>query len=357
MEPKEIGQTRLMNQFIIDSTISDPAKLVSRMGALQAQDYNMSKWALGIRTKGSTNQIIEKAITEGSILRTHALRPTWHLVSSNDIHWILDLSAPQILPSLKSRHRELELDEKIFSKSFKIIEKILSNRIHFTRDEIMNELNRHKIVAEGQRAAHIMLMAELNKIVCSGSLKGKNQTYALLSEVVPKPIKLTREEAIDQLINIYFTTRGPASVSDFCWWSGLSITETKKALEQCKSKLFSFNQNSITYWTGKNFNSHQKIKDTILFLPAFDEFIICYKDRSAILPEDKVKHAISSNGLFRPVVVQEGQVIGIWKMLTSKNKNVIEIDLFNAKFKKAIKELDLKIDKFLNQKIEITFRK
>jgi len=357
MDAKEIGQTRLINQFIVNSTISDPAELVNRMGAIQAQDYGMSKWAVGIRTPDSTDKSVEAAIVNGSILRTHALRPTWHWVSSKDIDWILELSASQIIPTLKSRHKELELDQKTFSKSFRIMEKILENGNHQTRQEIMSELNKQKVNTDGQRSAHIMLMAELHKVVCSGALKGKQQTYALLSEISPKRIELKREEAIGKLIKLYFTTRGPATIQDFCWWSGLSITESKSALEHFKSQLFSFNQKSIIYWMGSPSNSILKAANSVLFLPAFDEFIISYKDRSASLPEDKVKHAISSNGLFRPMLVSEGQVIGIWKKSTLKDKTIIEIDLFNSNFKKVIKDHNFGLEKFLDHKTEISFVK
>ena len=121
----DIAQRRLSSQQIINSECKTAQDIVAWMGAMQAQNYPMAKWAVGIRLPGSTEQGIESAISKGEIIRTHLLRPTWHLVSPENIYWMLELTAPQIKISLKSRHKDLGLTESIFQKSNAVIRQAL----------------------------------------------------------------------------------------------------------------------------------------------------------------------------------------------------------------------------------------
>ena len=131
---------RAAGQQITVSRFSTAGSIASWMGAIQAQDFNMSKWAFGIRIRNSTEELINNEIDSGSIVRTHLLRPTWHFASSKDIRWIIDLTAPQIRAALKFRDKQLELTEKIYTKCNNILVKTLSERNHLTRDEVISEL-------------------------------------------------------------------------------------------------------------------------------------------------------------------------------------------------------------------------
>ena len=70
-------------------------------------------------------------------------------------------------------------------------------------------------------------------------------------------------------------------------------------------------------------------QELVYLLPAFDEFIISYKDRRAALPFENHIKAVSNNGIFRPVIVVNGQVVGIWKRTTKKDKVMVETDSLN----------------------------
>jgi hypothetical protein len=193
MDFKSISQTRLACQQIAGTNFTTPKEIVSWMGAMQAQDYNMAKWAIGVRLPGSTDAAIEDAFNKGTILRTHVLRPTWHFVSADDIYWMLALCAPHMNVSMKSRHKQLGLDEKIFAKSNSIIQKALEPGKHLTRPEIMSELNKNNIETQDLKSSHLMFHAELTGIVCSGNMRGKEHTYALLEKRVKKTSPITKD--------------------------------------------------------------------------------------------------------------------------------------------------------------------
>jgi hypothetical protein len=328
MNLKNIANIRLSSQQISSTKCKSVKDIVEWMGAMQAQDYAMAKWAIGVRIPDSTDKMVETAINNGEIVRTHLLRPTWHFVSAKDIYWMIELTAPQIKASLRSRNKELELSETIFSKSNNIIATALEGGHHLTREELKTKLEKAKIAIDDNRASHILLQAELDGIVCSGAITEGKQTYALLRERVPITKPLTKEEALEKLARKYFRSHCPATLQDFVWWSGLTIIDAKHALEMMKADLVSETIDSHTYWFANFSPIPRTDKESAYLLPAYDEYLISYKNRSASLPFDNHKRTISNNGIFRPVILVNGQVIGIWKRTIQKNKVIVETEFF-----------------------------
>ena len=107
MNDAQLLQLRLTNQHLIKPKYSSASKLVNYLGAVQAQDFAMSKWAIGLRTLSTTQKKVEAALNKGTILRTHVLRPTWHLVSAGDIYWMLELTAKNIKARMRSNEKRL----------------------------------------------------------------------------------------------------------------------------------------------------------------------------------------------------------------------------------------------------------
>jgi len=330
MDFSELLTIRLKNQQLTSSHYKTPQQLVEWMGAIQAQDYNSAKWAIGIRLPHLTEEQVESSFNQGEILRTHVMRPTWHFVSKDDIYWMLKLSSPQIKAVLNSRHRELGITEFLVNKCYLIMEEAIhSNELQaMTREELISEFERAGLPTDLQLASHFFLSAEIDGIICSGPLKGKKHTYSLLSKRVPNKILLTKEEALAKLALKYFSSHGPATVADFIWWSGLSASNARSALESIKDNLVSIRIASDNYWLSATTGKVEKPKDSVYLLPAYDEFLISYKDRSASITADDHKKAISSNGIFRPVVLVNGQINGLWKRDIKKDEIIIRTEYF-----------------------------
>jgi hypothetical protein len=358
MNPAEISDSRLISQQIKGSRFKTVKEIVGWMGGMQAQDYAMAKWAVGLRLPDSTEQFIETAVNNGEIIRTHVLRPTWHFVSADDVHWMLELSANQIRASQKSRHKQLGLSESTLKKSNKIIENALIGGKYLTREELLVELGKAGINLAENRASHLLVWAELEGIVCSGGTKQGKQTYAILDERVPKKKSWNKEEALAELAGKYFSSHGPATIKDFVWWSGLSVNHAKRALDQVAPDLISETIDSQTYWFTE-FHSISRIDhEEVFLLPAYDEFIISYENRSASLPMKDHKKTVSTNGIFRPVIILNGQVKGIWKRTINKEKVLIETELFmrpDRTTKGLIEKAALHYGDFLGKKTEINF--
>jgi len=287
----------------------------------------MAKWAVGLRLPGATINAVDDAFNRGDILRTHLLRPTWHLVASDDIRWMLHLTAPRIKTSLRSRHKELELTEAIVAKSNDAMVRALEDS-HLTREELVDVLTEIRIPTDENRASHLLLRAELDGLICSGAGRDGKYTYALLDSRATLIGALHREEALALLARRYFLSHGPATLQDFTWWSGLSATDARNGLESIRSELVSETVGEDLFWFASSFAAPVLANDKAFLIPAFDEFIISYRSRNASMPEVNLPKAVSNNGIFRPVIVTNGQVSGLWKRTVKGHKVMMEMKLF-----------------------------
>ena len=356
MKLNDITHARLLSHQIAGTKFKSQKEIVGWMGAMQAQDFNMAKWAIGLRLNKATHAIIDAAIDSGEIIRTHLLRPTWHFVSAEDIYWMIGLTAPRIKSSMKGRNKQLELTDKIFEKSFTIIEKTLRDGNHLTRKELVSKLNKAKIATDNNRSSHILFSAELEGIICSGKMIGKQTSYALINERIPKTKVVKKEEALFMLAKKYFESHCPATFRDFVWWSGLSVADAKHAMEMVRKDFVSEKINSEEYLFSNSFSSLKELKETVFLLPAFDEFLISYKDRTAAIVLQHQEKAFSKNGIFWPVIVIDGKVEGIWKREIKKGTLIVETIFFDPKKKKPkdiLKEAAVKLGNFLGYEVEL----
>lgn len=350
MMTSSVPLIRLLNQQVLSQNFKTPKELVGWMGAMQAQDYQMVKWAVGVRLHNAADKNIESAVAKGDIIRTHLLRPTWHFVSPKDIYWMLELTAPNIFASMKSRHKQLEITDAVIKKSTAVIEKLLRDGNHCTREEIFDALEKAKTATKNQRGIHLVMCAELKGLICSGIPKGKEQTYALLEERAPKKNLLKKDEALAELAQRYFASHGPATVQDFTWWSGLSVADAKSALEMIKQKFISEKIGERIFWMNTSSKLPKKTTTAVHVLPAYDEFIISYKDRSDVLTSAHLRKTISDNGMFWPIIVIDGRVEGTWKRKVEKDRVRIEPMFFQSapvKIKTLVEEAFQSYGKFL----------
>jgi len=298
------------------------------MGAMQSQTFELAKWGIGVRLTNSTNLDIENAINNGKIIRTHILRPTWHFISAEDIHWILDLSAPRVKPIFTGYGKMLGMDDAFAFKACGKLEKILRDENHLTRQELIDAFLVEGFQVNLDTINYIMGLAEQEGIVCNGRLKGNKQTYALLHEWIPKTYSLAREEAIEKLARKFFNSHSPATLQDFVWWSGLTLTDGRKAIEAIRDEFISEDINGRTFWMKNNIQIPTEWNDSALLLPPFDEFVVSYKDRSEIVKDKHYSKVMTKNGLFSPTLMYNGEIIGSWKRIVKKTKVETEITPF-----------------------------
>lgn len=309
----DIAERRLKGQRITDTGLRRPADVVEWLGAVQAQEYEAAKWAVGLRLKdGVVDADIERAFNEGRILRTHVMRPTWHFVAPSDIRWLLKLTAPRVQRVMASYNRQLELDARTLARGIAVMERALRDGQYLTRMEIGERLGRVGLSMAGQRLAHVVMHAELEGVVCSGPRRGKQFTYALLAERARDGQLLSRDEALDQLGRRFFRSHGPATIRDFVWWSGLTTADAKRALDIIKARGQEIEGRH--YWTFGSAPRGAVRESLVHLLPVYDEYLVAYRDRHAI-PHAASPVIAGARGPvnFYHALVIAGQVAGTWR--------------------------------------------
>ena len=289
---------RLHNQRLGASPFSKAVDVVRWFGAVQAQDFNSAKWALGLRMRKASDAAVEVAFNKGEILRTHVMRPTWHFVAPEDIRWLLQLTAPRVNLRAGPNYRKFELDAALFKRSNKIFVKALRGGKHLTRPALKSMLDADGIdVTDPVRLAHILLRAELDGVICSGPRIGKQFTYALLEERAPVAKTLDRDEALTELTRRYFRSHGPATLQDFVWWSGLTVEDAKRGI--------------ALVGTPRAARTKQSSSNSAHLLPAFDEYFVAYKDRQM------AAGSLSTSDVLGPTLIIDGIAAGSWKRMNS----------------------------------------
>ncbi len=325
-----IEEVRVYSQQLSEAVFDKPGELVHWMGAVQAQHYQMAKWAVGLRLKSATLQTVEEALRRGEILRTHVMRPTWHFVAAEDIRWMLKLSFSRIKSANESfaKSKNLGITEKSYFRCNRLFERILEGNRSLTKEEIATELMKAGLVVDFARLTHYLTRAEAEGIVCSGVDKDKKSTYALLEERVPPVKELHREEALAKLAVSYFRSHSPASLQDFVWWSGLSIGDARHAMDLIRSELTSDRFASSRLFVHSSCDKNMNIDRILHFLPAFDEYLISYKERETILNREYYFKAFNRWGTFYPVILYNGKIVGNWNKVASRGQVSVETSFF-----------------------------
>jgi len=321
----DIPRQRLRNQCVSRAALGRPSDVVSWFGAMQAQEYEFAKWAIGLRLHdGASNAQLERAFDQGKILRTHVMRPTWHFVTPADIGWMQALTGPRVQRLAAHYNRRLELDTRTLTRATAVIERALRDRQFLTRTELGERLGQARMAMLGQRLAQLMMHAELEAVVCSGPRRDKHFTYALVAERARPVPALSRDEALARLCRRYFSSHGPATIRDFVWWSGLTTGDAKRGLEMTRARREQMD--GLDYWTVGSHRYKETRDDLAYLLPIYDEYLIAYRDRGAVPHGPGVIRSGTRNAVtFQHAAIVRGQVAGSWKV--ARQGNAIRITL------------------------------
>jgi hypothetical protein len=240
------------------------------------------------------------------------MRGTLHFISAEDIRWMLELVAPRIIANNERRYKQLGLDEPTLARSNDVMVEALKGGKQLTRKELLSILRQKGISTEGHRASHMLQRASLDGLICQGVMQRNDPTYTLIDRAIPKGRIMERDEALAELAKRYFTSRGPATLPDYIWWSGLTVADSKAGLEAIESQLIKETINGQIYWRTSSRPAGQETSPTVYLLPGFDEYLLSYKDRSASIDVERIKKLTPTNGMLNPTIVIGGWVVGTW---------------------------------------------
>ncbi len=336
MDEHEIASLRLRNQQLIARKEKSAAAVVARLGAMQAQDYTGVLWSVGMRmaerSADATEAGVERALADGSIVRTWPMRRTLHLVAAADVRWMLALLAPRALAAAARNRALLGVTDVDLARSRDLFTRALEGGRCLTRAEMLDTLDAGGVTTAGQRGYHILVNLAMAGLLCLGPRAGKQQTWLLLDEWVSPAPSIERTEALGKLAARYFTGHGPATIKDFVWWAGMTAGDARIGVAEAGDVLASVNMNKTEYWMGADAPPPADRKaPRLLLLPGFDEYLLGYTDRSAVLdPAHAQLLHPGANGVFKPAVIADGHVVAMWKRTLKANGVRVELDAFDT---------------------------
>jgi hypothetical protein len=332
MTSARIGRWRLHAQHLSRQVFDDPADLVRWIGAVQAQDYLAALWGVGLRTRGSTERGVEQALADRTIVRTHFMRNTVHLVPAADLRWMMRLVAPRIRMIIDNigRAARLGLDESVYARSNAVIAAELAGGRRLTRAALAAALERAGISTDG-RLTLITQRAQTDGLICHALRQGASYELALVDEWLPPSPVLARDEALAEFTRRYFRSHGPATVRDYAWWSGLTLTDARAGLDLVQPELQRETVDGVEYWfaepepaapTGDPCSAH--------LLANYDEYTVGYKNRDAIFdPTYRAQvRPPQHNILFVHTIALDGEILGTWQRTRAKGAVVVELATF-----------------------------
>jgi len=355
----DIPARRLQAQRLAGEPFESPLDAIRWLTAVQSQDYTGAKWALGQRSRKTTDAALDRLFDEGAILRTHVLRPTWHFVLPEDIAWLLALTGPRIRAGLVARNRELEIDDKVAARAEALFTAALTGGRHLTRAELGEVLRAGRITPEGQRLPHLLMRAELDAVIASGPRRGKQFTYALLEERAPRGRVRDRDEAVAELTLRYFRSHGPAQVQDFVWWSGLTMADARTGIVLAGAALERQAIDGKDYWFGADPAKPAKAITVAHLLPNFDEYTVAYRDRADMVHADRPFESklFSFGSILSNVVTVGGKVRGSWRRTFARDGVRVEarmLDRLRPAEARAVEAAGRRFGEFLGRPVELS---
>ena len=310
---------RLLNQQLLAPQFSDPAEVVRHMGAMQAQEYRMMRWAVAMRTRRPSAQAFKVAYDSGRIIRLHLMRGTWQLVSAEDYWWMIDLCAPKAIAVTRGWMHSNKIvipDEEVMSIR-EILAQTAADGGSVTKEDFVQALVERDITMDAHRLSYHVRMAEMTGTLCSGDLLPMKATYALTADKVNPAVKMERDEALMLFARKYFQSRQPATLEDFVWWSGLNIGDCRKGIALLGDLIHAVRWQGREFYVTDDCRTRGFRKGRYLLIPPYDEYLIAYKSRDIVLPPKYSHRAHNNSGIFQPIIAHDGIICGNWSPFKS----------------------------------------
>ena len=305
---------RLLNQQLAAPQFSDPADVVAHMGAMQAQEYRMMRWAVAMRTRKPSARAFKAAFDSGRIIRLHLMRGTWQLVAVEDYWPLIHLCAPRAIAVIKGwmHSNRITIPDEEQKHIGDILAQTAADRGSVTKEDFVQALARKNIIMDEHRLSYHIRMAELSGLICSGDLLPMQATYALTSSKVPKRGETDRDEALMLLTRKYFHSHQPATLEDFVWWSGQNIGDCRRGIELLGNTIHLVRYKGRDFYLTDDCRTRGFRKGRYLLIPPYDEYLIAYKSRDIVLAPEHSHRAHNKTGIFQPIITYDGIVCGNW---------------------------------------------
>ena len=331
----------LLSERLRSHRLTAPARTVTDaavyMLAVQSQEFLAGRWALGIRTTGSpTLATVDRAFARGELVRSWPMRGTLHIIPAADLHWVLAVTGERQRKQVAGRHRELGIDAELLDRVGRAFRERLADGGR-TRAQLLDDISALGIDPAGQRGVHIIGALCVDAVLVQGPVVardgavGREQLFVLADEHIPA--RAMPDDPLAELFVRYVAGHGPAGVLDFAWWSGLTLTAAREAVERGRHRVSEVDD-GLFIATERPRRARGADDAAVRALPMFDEYYISYADRGAVADADAVARiGPGKNGMVRASLLADGRIAGAWmhSAAVGRHRDAPVAELFDAR--------------------------
>lgn len=337
MDAAEVRRRRLQSHLLAEpaATVPDVAR---RLLAVQAQDFAASRWALGIRTAGGlTVGDVDRAFDEGHLVRAWTQRGTLHVVEPHSVGTILAVTGERQARAYGIEPQVLDGGERVFRAA-------LDAEGNLTRSAFVEALQRNGVAGSVTAGSRILTALSIRGVLALGPVVPRAAGVTREQFVVALPPRAadTDDPTVDLLV-AYLRGHAPATIADFAWWAGLPSGQARAAAERAGERVV-----RLEYGLLALTETTVGTVPAPLALPAFDEYVLSYADRSLGMGVgDRTTVGPTANGMVRPVLLRDGVAVGTWALsLAAGSRGIPDATLFTGESDAGVFEALARVRRF-----------
>jgi uncharacterized protein YcaQ len=346
IDPARLARLRAATQLIHrPASARDPAEIARSIAGAQAQDVYAGPLTFRSRSRRLTAADIKRARTEDrSLLRTWVMRTTVHLIPTEDAGWWLPIFEPGIERWSRRRLSQLGMAAGHEDKALRVIAKALADEGPLTRPELAERVVQAGIKLNQNTRLHVIGLAVTSGIACLGPDRGKTTCLVLREDWLGKPPRFDRDRALAELARLYIEAFAPATDRDFAYWSGLPLRDVRAGLESISKRIEEVRVGEETMFAPRDGLPRLPATGQVRMLGNFDTYLLGWVDRGFSVASEHALHVKEGGGgWIRPVILEDGIVVGGWRSSRKNGRLEITLNLPKAERERLGAKIDAEV--------------
>jgi winged helix DNA-binding protein len=346
IDPARLSRLRAATQLLHRPTSArDPAEIAGSIAGAQAQDVYAGPLTFRSRSRRLSAADIKRARTdERSLLRTWVMRTTVHLIPTDDAGWWLPIFEPGIEKWSRRRLQQLGMPPGREDKALRVIAKALESEGPLTRPEAAERVVEAGVELNAHTRLHIIGLAVTSGVACLGPDRGKTTCLVRREDWLGKPPPFDRDRALAELARRYVRAFAPATDRDFAYWSGLPLRDVRAGLESISKEIEEIRVGDGVMLAPRGGLPRLPARGQVRMLGNFDTYLLGWKDREFSVSGEHALHVKEGGGgWIRPVIVEDGIVVGGWRSSRKRDRLEITLNLPKAERERLGAKIDAEV--------------
>ena len=307
---RQLRRARLGAQLLAGRATHDPVAAVAHLLAIQAQDDRGFRLALRTRSTAPTADVVDTALGARQLIVTWGPRGTLHLMRPEDHWWLLPLTTPQLAAGNRRRLTEEGVSARAAARGVDVVTEALADG-PTSRAQLRARLDAARVPNAGQAFVHVMVAATIAGHVARGPVLGRELAWVNVEQWLgPRPPAVDRDDALARLVRRYLQGHAPAAPEDLAKWAGITLGDARAGFAGASTALAPWGHDPTLTTLAELGDVPAPRLPRPRLLGPFDPALHGWRDRELFTGSHQ--DVITSNGIFRPVVLVDGRVVATW---------------------------------------------